>query len=201
MSFTVKGVRLSVSFYFAAVLALMLSLRAPGEVLLALFSSILHECGHLAAMIACKNEIKAVRLEITGMNIIRNESDFLSFRQEIFIALSGPLTNAGIFLLCGVLYWIFQKNIFLTAACINLLLAVFNLLPVKRLDGSMALYFLLSLRFSQAFCRAALKISSVMVLAPVYLWGIYVFLAGNKNFTVIIIAVFLTLSMLGGNDY
>ena len=196
MSFTVKGVRLSVSFYFAAVLALMLSLRAPGEVLLALFSSVLHECGHLAAMIACKNEIKAVRLEITGMNIIRNESDFLSFRQEIFIALSGPLTNAGIFLLCGVLYWIFQKNIFLTAACINLLLAVFNLLPVKRLDGGMALYFLLSLRFSQAF-----KISSVMVLAPVYLWGIYVFLAGNKNFTVIIIAVFLTLSMLGGNDY
>ncbi len=192
---------MEITFLFAAVIALFLSLRVPSEVIVTVASSLLHETGHLAVMTAVGNRPECVRLELCGMNIKRMQSVGVSMRNEIFIALGGPFANALLFAVFTLVYCFNNNSIFLNGACINLVLMVFNLLPVKRLDGGMLLYFLLSEKRDGDFAAKVLKKSSACFIILIYLWGIYVFAAGGYNITVLIIAIFLTISMFGRGEY
>ncbi len=201
MRFEIKGVEVEITFLFVALITFMITLNAPANVIITILSSILHEIGHLLTMSAVGNKPQAVRLEITGMNIKRQQSIKISTKNELLIALGGPFANAVIFIICCFVICFYPSEFLMTVACINLILMTFNLLPVKRLDGGMALYFLLSRRFDSEFCSKILKITSVIFITLIYIWGIYVFIANGSNFSVIIIAIFLTLSMFGGNEY
>lgn len=201
MRFKIKGIRFEITFPFAAFIAFILSFRTPSNVLIAIFSSVFHEAWHLAAMVAVGNPPECVRLELTGMNIKRMQSVKISLKNELLIALCGPAANAFIFIICIIVLCFYEHEFILTTACINLILMVFNLLPVKRLDGGMALYFLLSQKFDADLCSRILKITSIFFIAVMYLWGIYVFVASKYNFSVLMIAVFLTASLFSGNEY
>lgn len=201
MRFKIKGIRFEITFPFAAFIAFILSFRTPSNVLIAIFSSVFHEAWHLAAMVAAGNPPECVRLELTGMNIKRMQSVKISLKNELLIALCGPAANAFIFIICIIVLCFYEHEFILTTACINLILMVFNLLPVKRLDGGMALYFLLSQKFDADLCSRILKITSIFFIAVMYLWGIYVFVASKYNFSVLMIAVFLTASLFSGNEY
>jgi membrane-associated protease RseP (regulator of RpoE activity) len=89
----------------------------------------------------------------------------------------------------------------LNFACINLILFTFNLLPIKRLDGGMALYFWLSQKINTDVCRKILNFLSCFFIGLIYLWGIYVFVSSQYNLSVLIVAIFLTLSMFSPNEY
>ena len=201
MKFKFKGIDFEITFLFVALITFVITMNAPSNVLITITSSLLHECGHLLTMSAVGNKPQAVRLEITGMNIKRTQSIKISTKNELLIALGGPFGNAVIFTICCFLICFYQSEFLMTIACINLIIMTFNLLPVKRLDGGMALYFLLSRRFDAEFCSKILKITSTVFITLLYIWGIYVFISSRYNFSVIIIAIFLTLSMFGGNEY
>lgn len=201
MKFRLGGVDVEITFLFVALITFIITLNAPTNVLITIASSFLHEMGHLLTMSAVGNKPQAVRLEITGINIKRQQSIRISTKNELLIALGGPFANAVVFIICCFVICFNQSEFLLTFASINLILMTFNLLPVKRLDGGMALYFLLSRRFDTEICSKFLKITSVVFITLIYLWGIYVFISSGYNFSVIIIAVFLTLSMFGSNEY
>ncbi|MGN0570509.1 MAG: hypothetical protein ACI4N4_08430 [Candidatus Fimenecus sp.] len=201
MTFKIKGITVEITFFFAALIAFMLTLRAPADVLIAVFSSLLHETGHLAAMYWAGNTPETVRFEITGMNIKRRQSTTVSMKNELIIALGGPFFNLLIFIISCLSYAFLKTEILLHISCINFVLMIFNLLPIKRLDGGMALYFFLSQKYDVIVCSKILKITSVVFVLIVYAWGFYVFAAGGYNISVIIIAIFLTLSMLGNYEY
>lgn len=201
MKFRFNGIDFEITFLFVALITFMITLNAPSNVLITIASSLLHEMGHLLTMSAVGNKPQAVRFEITGMNIKRQQSIKISTKNELLIALGGPFANAIIFIICCFVICFYQSEFIMTIACINLILMFFNLLPVKRLDGGMALFFLLSRRFDTEICSKILKITSVIFITIIYIWGIYVFVANGSNFSVIIIAIFLTLSMFGGNEY
>ena len=201
MKFKFKGIDFEITFLFVALITFVITMNAPSNVLITITSSLFHEFGHLLTMSAVGNKPQAVRLEITGMNIKRTQSIKISTKNELLIALCGPFANAVIFTICCFIICFYQSEILMTIACINLILMTFNLLPVKKLDGGMALYFLLSRRFDAEFCSKILKITSTIFITLLYFWGIYVFVSSRYNFSVIIIAIFLTLSMFGGNEY
>lgn len=201
MKLKLWGIDFEITFLFVALITFMITLNTSANVLITVGSSLLHEMGHLLTMSAVGNKPQGVRLEITGMNIKRTQSIKISTKNELFIALGGPFANAVIFIICGFIICFYQSEFIMTIACINLILMLFNLLPVKRLDGGMALYFLLSRRFDTEICSKILKITSIIFITVIYIWGIYVFIANGYNFSVIIIAIFLTLSMFGSNEY
>lgn len=190
-----------ITFPFAAFIAFVLSFRAPSNVLIAILSSLFHESWHLAAMLAVGNPPESVRLELTGMNIKRMQSVKISIKNEMLIALCGPMANAFAVIICIIALCFYENELILSVACINLILMTFNLLPIKRLDGGMALYFLLSRKFDADLCSHILKITSVFFISLMYLWGIYVFIVSKYNFSVLMIAIFLTASLFGSNEY
>lgn len=201
MKFKLFNIDFEITFLFAALIAFVIAMNSPFNVLATILSSLLHEAGHLVMMYCSDNLPQCVRFEITGMNIKRQPSVKISTKHEVLIALGGPIANAIILLSSCVLLCFFQSKKLFTLACVNLILMTFNLLPVKRLDGGMALYFLLSKKFSPDFCGKILKITSVFFIILIYIWGVYVFISTNYNISALIIAIFLTLSMLGSNEY
>ena len=201
MKFRLFGIDFEITFLFTALITFVIAMNSPFNVIITIISSLLHETGHLVMMCSLNNYPQCVRFEITGMNIKRQPSVKISTKNEIFIALAGPLANAmALFISCIILCFFRSENIF-TIASVNLILMTFNLLPVKRLDGGMALYFLLSKKFSSDICGKVLKITSIIFIIILYIWGIYVFISTNYNISVLIIAIFLTLSLLDSNEY
>ena len=201
MIFNVFGVKVEITFWFVALITFIISLNAPSNVLVTVFSSILHETGHLLIMTSVGNKPQAIRFEITGMNIIRQPDLKISTKNEIFIALGGPLINLICFLISIVILCICENKNILTFGCINLILMIFNLLPINKLDGGLALYYILSQKFDNLTCTKTLKITSVFFIALIYIWGIYAFVSSKYNISLIIIAIFLTLSMFSCNEY
>lgn len=94
---------------------------------------ILHEFGHIAMLHCIKHCIKQWSIDSFGMNIT---SSALSYKQTILSALAGPLMN-----LLGILYAPLSPAF----AFYNLILGIYNLLPLSFLDGGTILHALLSL--------------------------------------------------------
>lgn len=201
MKFRLFGIDFEITFLFTALITFVIAMNSPFNVIITIISSLLHETGHLVMMCSLNNYPQCVRFEITGMNIKRQPSVKISTKNEIFIAFGGPLINAVVLLVSCVLLCFFESEKILTIACVNLILMTFNLLPVKRLDGGMALYFLLTKKFNTDICSKILIITSIIFIFLIYIWGIYVFVSTNYNITVLIIAIFLTLSMFSSNEY
>lgn len=201
MSFNICGIKVEFTFFFVAIIAFIVTLQAPENVMFAIASSLLHEAGHLIAMLLIGNKPEKLRFHLVGMNIIREKNMSISAKKEILIALGGPLANFILVILsCGLLC-IYNSAEIMTFACVNFALMTFNLLPVKRLDGGMILFYFLMIFFDAENSVKTLDIISWIFLTFVYLWGIYILTITRYNFSLIIIAVFLTISMLGNNDY
>ncbi len=199
MTFTLLSIKVEITFFFVAFIAFILSLKAPSNVLITVLSSLIHEFGHLIMMLITGNKPQKLRFELTGINIIRNNIN-ISTRNEILIALGGPLANAVmVFVFCIVLLFNYTENMMIVA-CTNLIIMTFNLLPIKRLDGGIALYYILSKKFQMNICSKILKITSLVFILMIFIWGFYIFIASNYNVSMIIIAIFLTLSLFSDNE-
>ena len=201
MSFNLFGIKIEITFLFMALISFVISLEAPSNVIMTIVSSMLHEMGHLVIMLILKYKPKKVRFELTGINIIRNQETEISTKSEIWISLGGPLMNFIIVIICCAILCVYNDNSILTLACVNLILMIFNLLPIKKLDGGMVLYHSLSRKYDLNFSYLILKITSIVFISLIFIWGIYIFIVSRYNISLIIIAIFLVISLFSDNEY
>ncbi len=199
MQINLLGVTVKVTWQFLALLTFMLSLNA-GNVLYALFFSLLHEFGHLLVLCAVSNKPKSVTFELSGINICRNTETRVSLKQEILVSLGGPIINLILFAIFSLLFMQTTKTEMLNIASVNLILGVFNLLPIKSLDGGKILYYFLSSVFSYKVAKFVLTITSVAFIFLMLFYGVYVLYITKYNFTMLIIALLLSLSMFSEEE-
>ena len=102
-------------------------------------SCFLHECGHLAVLHLLRKPVKRIRLTAYGAEICLEQG--LSYRGELLAACMGPAVNLT---LAGILCHIPGMNV---ASGLNLVLALFNLLPIGSLDGGRVLRCVLCMLF------------------------------------------------------
>lgn len=124
----------SVSVYFVGMVVLCLSLNMAEKIGLGLFFAALHELGHLVAMLSFGARPNRVCFAAAGVRIECPPGLGLSFGKEVVIAFAGPAVSIFLALLCYAVGW-------KSAALINLGFALFNLLPVRQLDGGRAVYY------------------------------------------------------------
>ena len=96
MEIYVKGVKFKLDFSFVLVIAFALLYGYKNSLLIILYS-VLHELGHLTALLAFEVEIREIKLSFFGFGI--KFDGLLSLPKEALMLLFGPMVNLVLFLL------------------------------------------------------------------------------------------------------
>ena len=189
MRFRLFGTEFYVSFLFAAVITAMLAFDRTGFVLPLLFAVLIHELGHLAAMWILDFAPKRVRLVPAAVEITTKLQR--GGKYEIFIALCGPAVNLLLFATLFVNYLAFGNDGYLTVGLINLLIGLFNLLPVTGLDGGTVLFNLLCRKTELSRAGLIMRIINFSVAAAALITAVTLCFKGQFNLSFFILALYL----------
>lgn len=176
MNFRLRSTRIDISFWFVAVIALLLILFPESQAVYCFLFCLIHEAGHLAVMLTSGKKATEISFGYFGIKITSGRY-FLHPFKEALIAAGGPIAN--IFLAA---FLFLTKNPQL--ATVSLGLAFFNLLPVSMLDGG----HILSALFPDSKVLKRLSIATVLILLFI---GTAVAVYSHKNYTVLIVALYL----------
>lgn len=194
MQFKLFGTKIYISFIFAAVITVMLFFDRTTLFLPSAIAILLHELGHLFAMWLCECAPREIKLIPASVQIIRGFSS--KPYGESIIALFGPIVNLVIFVVFLVNYLYFKDEWVIKFGLINLIIGIFNLLPVKGLDGGTVLYNIVSEKKGLRTAERLLNIITFVSSLTLFVLGILTIINGKVNITVFIMAIYLLLSVV-----
>ena len=127
----------------------------------------LHELGHCAVLYYLEVPIRRFDLGACGAVLEPEQTVSLSYGEELAVILAGPAVN----FLCSLLSALLHLPVFSGA---NLLLCLFNLLPLRPLDGGRALELLVSWLFGpaageQIACLSGIAVGTLFALFLSYI--------------------------------
>lgn len=158
--------------------------------------SLVHEMSHALAGILCGFKIKKIEIMPFGFKITFGQNR--NKIKKIFIALAGPFSNFMIMMVAIIFKW--HMDIIYA----NLIIAIFNLIPIYPLDGGKILKLIIGLKKNFInTTRVINKVSNItiiiltiiasiavlyiknlaIVVAVIYLW--YIVIRENRKFNLI----------------
>ena len=170
-----------------------------GAFVVVLFACVfLHELGHAVAARHCGIETRDITLLPIG-GVARLERLPSNPVHELWIALAGPVVNLGIFLVVATAGWLclgleqivvgtdlFSKLVRVTLAA-NLVMFVFNLLPIFPMDGGRVLRAGLSMLVSHAQATRIAALLGQILAVGIGIFGVLVL----KNPVMFFLAAYL----------
>lgn len=189
MRFKLFGTEIYVSFLFAAVIALMLATDRTGLVIPTLFAVLVHEIGHLFAMWILGCRPKSIRLIPASVQIVRGFSS--RPYGEAVVAVCGPAANIAVFLSLMLNFYYCSSENSLIFGLLNLIIGIFNLLPVSGLDGGTLLSAALAHGMDPQKAEGIVKIITAIMAALAFIAGVYMWVSGRFNLSVFIVALYL----------
>ena len=159
----------------------------------------IHELGHYYVAKYCGYKLSKFSLSPYGVSL-SYYGQTLEQKDEIYIALAGPVVNLVVALITVAFWWIFPTFYLVSYNFVevNLIIALTNLLPAFPLDGGRVFVSLFSNIVER---RKALKITIIfnVVLSVMFFILFFVFCFINFNPTYLLFAVFLTMGVLDLN--
>lgn len=182
-----------VSVFAIPALMVILWLEGLFPFLTMLLSALLHELGHLSAMLACGR--KPRRIDILPMGALIVCPEGIPYRQELFIALAGPIASLFGAAVAAVWFLCIRSPFALFAFVVNCVLALFNLLPERKLDGGKALYCFLATKkdtdTAERICSAVSAASKCVFMAI----SVVFLAATNANLGVLLLSAVLLIQV------
>lgn len=189
MKFSFLGIKIHISFLFCVVLCICLLTDKSGMATQTLLSITLHEAGHIFCMWVMDCAPKEIRLIPASVKVIRSFN--VGIKQEFWILFMGPCVNFVISLCAFINYSFYNRKNVLNFCLINAVLGLFNILPVKGLDGGDMLFITASKRFG--ICKANIIVNTVSLCfaAVVLIFGGWILAFKKANPTLLIAGVYM----------
>ncbi|MBR4305633.1 MAG: peptidase M50, partial [Ruminiclostridium sp.] len=180
---------------FFAVIALLVFVDTSGTAMLSLVASLLHEAGHFIAMLICKAELQSV-LFYGGGICIRSDKDILCFWKRLFIVSAGCIVNL-IIAVVGFFVLPYSVDV-LIFAMVNVVICVFNLIPVGYFDGAEILDIICNRCFSFKICEFIKRVVGVVFSLFIILGFVYYcfVLKGNISISFLFVILYLILTQI-----
>lgn len=188
---SVCGCKVRFSYIFMAIATIMMIIDSGGMVFHAIFATIIHELGHICAMILKGYKPYEIECRAFDIKIVDAKRARTSYKDDIFILSMGACFNFLYAVVLFVMYKTFRLDILLNPIWENIFLGLFNLLPIESLDGGQILYSVLCRKLG---VKAAIDITcmvSFVFLFPIAVVGFYMLLVSKYNFSLLIISCYL----------
>lgn len=152
----------------------------------------IHEIGHLIAGISLGLKVKAINIMPFGVSINFEDYSNKYIIKKIIIALAGPLTNLIIVILGMCNKW--EEDIIYA----NILIGMFNLIPLYPLDGGRILKYILQLTSNPKEAEmVTYKLSNTLIIILTLISSIGILLI--KNIGVLLILGYLWMLVIKEN--
>jgi stage IV sporulation protein FB len=183
--------KVDISYGFIILISVLYYLDTQNLFLLLLLAAAIHEAGHFFVIIALGGNIG--RLQLTGAGAVMEIEGgaMLSYSREIAATVAGPAANTAAALLASLLGSYYSSEAFFEFSGINIAFAVFNMLPVRQLDGGKTVYLLISCLSGPQEADTVCNITAYVFIILLYAAGLYALYITDKNFTIIATAVWL----------
>jgi stage IV sporulation protein FB len=170
--------------------------------LLITLAALEHECAHAFAAAKRGYALQKIVLMPYGA-VVRGDIGGISLRDEIIVALAGPVASGLTALAFVALWWLFPETYPFTdsAAYACASLAVVNLLPAHPLDGGRVLFCILARYIGKTRAWVACRVLSLVfciLLAAGFVWTA---VGGNVNLSLLFFAFFLGIGCVQGEKY
>lgn len=192
IKFKLFDTEIYISFLFASLITFMIAIDRTGYAIFTAVFVILHEIGHLFAMWLFECSPKKINLVPQSIEIVRGFSN--RPYGETVIALMGPLVNVVLFLIFYLNYLYFKNDLFLTFALLNLIIAIFNLLPIKALDGGTIVFNIVAKYYGVEKAGKTVTLLTIIAGFVILTFAFYVLINGDFNPSLFIIAIYLLIT-------
>ncbi|MCL2634435.1 MAG: hypothetical protein FWD34_07990 [Oscillospiraceae bacterium] len=174
----IRNTAVNLDFTFFAVIALFLAFDVTGFGILSVLVCLIHEAGHLFAMLIRGEKVESIVFRGGGIKIIPE----IKGGDSIFVTAAGSAVNIGLFFL---LYFTLPKTDIYPVmfAVLNLVIGLFNLLPVGCLDGKRLVENILPYKVA--------RIVEIIALAVILVGVAAAFVFGSVNFTLLIVIIYI----------
>ena len=156
-------------------------------------AAFVHELGHALAIWAMGARVLRLHLGLVGMRI-DYEGGRVGYLGEVIIALSGPMANLALAYAASRFGQGAEGEGWFLLSGISLGAAIFNLLPIRQLDGGRALYGLLAYVLGPETAGWIESVLSGVLVVVLFGVGFAVFLWTGWNFTLLTVAIWLVIS-------
>lgn len=191
IKFRVSFIEIKVSFCAFALLTFSVIISGKDSLIpVCVISSMIHETAHLYYIIKFSGKPRSITFGAEGLTI-ETESFNYTPMQELLITASGVVCNFVLFLIFRIVYICHPAELLYNFSMCNLCLGIFNVLPLRSLDGGQLLLLFLSRKFDLYISEIILNVVSFIVVIPVAVVGFMVLFASRYNYSLLIVAIYL----------
>lgn len=176
------GIRCRLSLLFPGLVTALLLWQPDGLAVTCLLASLIHEGGHLLAMMAVGVPPQKCILGAFGLRLVLGDA-MIGYGKNLIISFAGPLANG---LAAVMLFWMSRP----ATAAVHLVLAGLNLLPAASLDGGELLRCGVCMLGMEALADTVLRFTSALVLLPLATLSLWLFIS-SSNPTLLIVSAYL----------
>lgn len=188
LRFRLFGVTIQIEFLFVALVTIFLLVDQSGIATTALLVCLIHELGHILMFFLVGFKPHKICFDVTGICLVKPTAS-LNYAKEVLVQLAGSTTNFILFAIFShTVNAITPVSIF---AVTNLVVGIFNLLPLKSFDGGKLLEITLLKCMS---IRMVDRICNIIDLAFIFLMligSVYLFITAEQSFTLIVLTIYL----------
>lgn len=199
MKLKIHNCEITISYTLICLAGLCIILGIFGGFVLCLLAVIIHESGHLSAMLMLSKFPERIKVSLFEISIVDSRRTLNSTINNFIIIFFGPFASFICFILFYLLYLLCNFAC-LEFAYVNLFTGLFNMLPVISLDGGQMMLILLLKKLNLDAALRAVNITTFVFIFPLSALGFILLFNTGYNFSLIAVSLYLIMALICKKD-